>query len=399
MGPITQQRRGSYVALLAANTLLASMMPMLIILGGLGGIMLTPTPVLATLPASLQALAGLLAATPISLLMGRRGRRFGFLTGAAIGIFGGVLAAFAITTESFSLLCMAHMILGAALASFQFFRFAAAETAPVQWRPMAISLMMTSGLIAAFVGPQMFIWAQTLTREAPLVGAYAAVSFLGLLGLLPLGLVRMAGVQGPAPRRITRQSLAVLMQPPIVQAVLLAATSQGIMMLLMAPTTIAMIGCGFSGSLAAGVIRWHVVAMFAPSLLTGVLIQYFGARVIIGIGLSLLSLAALTAAHGLTAPHFYTPLVILGVGWNFGFIGATNLLTAAAQPEDRALAQGANDTVIALVSAACAFASGALVTGPGWRVLALVALSLLLAVGVVNLLSGQKRPSKTLSGP
>ena len=124
-----------------------------------------------------------------------------------------------------------------------------------------------------------------------------------------------------------------------------------------------------------------------------------GARVIIGIGLSLLSLAALTAAHGLTAPHFYTSLVILGVGWNFGFIGATNLLTAAAQPEDRALAQGANDTVIALVSAACAFASGALVTGPGWRVLALVALSLLLAVGVVNLLSGQKRPSKTLSGP
>lgn len=398
MDLIIPRRSGSYLALLVANTVLASMMPMLIILGGLAGIMLTPTPALATLPASLQALAGLLAATPISLLMGQRGRRFGFMTGAATAILGGVLGAFAIKTESFAFLCLAHMTLGTALASFQFFRFAAAETVPIKWRPIAISLMMTSGLIAAFIGPQMFIWARTFSLEAPLVGAYACVAFLGLLGLLPLGLVRKAGTQGAAPRRLTQKSIAVLTQPPIIQAVTVGAVSQGVMMLLMAPTTIAMIGCGFSGSLAADVIRWHVVAMFAPSLLTGTLIQRFGARVVIAAGLLLLVLAALTAAHGLTAPHFYTSLIILGIGWNFGFIGATNLLTAAARPEDRALAQGVNDTVIALVSAASAFASGALVTGSGWMVLALVALLLVLMGAIASFVPELTGRSKLFGG-
>lgn len=384
MASITNQGAGSYISLLVANTVLASMMPMLIILGGLAGLMLAATPALATLPASLQALAGLLAATPISLLMGRKGRRVGFLSGATIGVLGGIIGALAIKTESFALLCLAHMILGVALASFQFFRFAAAEIVPVQWRPIAISLMMTSGLIAAFVGPQIFIWARNLTSEMPLVGAYAALSLIGTIGMLPLWGIREVGRQKAMTRRLTTASLAVLKQPRVIQAVVAAATSQGVMMLLMAPTTIAMTGCGFSSAVSADVIRWHVVAMFAPSLLTGMLIRRFGAKFIVAVGLLLLGSAAITATQGMTGSHFYTSLIILGIGWNFGFIGATNLLADAVSPESRAIAQGANDTIIALVSAVSAFASGALVTGPGWTILAQVALPIV-AIGAAAL--------------
>ncbi|SFI47229.1 MFS transporter [Jannaschia pohangensis] len=367
----------AYLGLLTANTILASAMPMLIILGGLAGLMLAPSPFLATMPPAVQTLAGLIAAGPFSLLMGRVGRRAGFLVGAGCAALGGVVGVWALMTGSFALLCAAHLMLGAALACYQYFRFAAAEVVPPRWQPVAISLMLTSGLVAAFAGPQIFIWTRDGLFDVPLAGAYAAISVISLVGLLPLLALRL----GPPPMsqplgRIA--ALAILRRPDVLSAVALGAVAQGTMVFLMAPTPLAMIGQGLSEAMAGDVIRWHVVAMFAPSFITGFVIQRLGARPVAGAGLALLLVSAGVAASGLTGAHFYGSLVLLGLGWNFGFIGATSMLAAAAPPEDRAVAQGANDTVIALAATVCAFASGAIVTGPGWTVLALIAVAILL---------------------
>ncbi len=354
-------------------------MPMLIILGGLAGLMLAPSTALATLPASLQTLAGLLAAAPFSLLMGRRGRKTGFITGIACAVLGALIGVWALFAGSFILLCIAHLALGAALACYQYFRFAAAETVSAEWQPVAISLMLTSGLIAAFVGPQMFILAKDALAPIPLAGAYVALAVLSLIGLVPLALTKLPAPTNSSPQSIKERfaSLSVLKRKPVRLAVGLGAVSQGIMVFLMVPTPLAMIGCGFSEAVAGDVIRWHVVAMFAPSFFTGFLIKRFGVQPIAIIGLALLIVSSIAALSGLTSIHFYGSLVLLGIGWNFGFIGATTMLANSVSEDEKALVQGANDTMIALLSTLCAFAAGAIIAGFGWALLAAVSLGLL----------------------
>lgn len=368
-------RNDTFLGLLAANTILGSVMPMLIILGGLAGLMLAPTTALATLPASIQTLAGLIAAAPFSLLMGRLGRRVGFMIGGGLAIAGGLIGTWALVSGSFVLLCAAHLLLGAALTCYQYFRFAAAEVVSAEWRPVAISLMLTSGLIAAFAGPQVFIMAKDALAPIPLAGAYSAIAILSLTGLAPLAFVRMPVIK-PATQPVARRrfaSLAVLRHGPVRTAIGIGAVSQGIMVFLMVPTPLAMIGCGFSEAVAGDVIRWHVVAMFAPSFVTGFLIKRFGTGRIVVTGLLLLIMAAGAAAAGLSSAHFYGSLLLLGVGWNFGFIGATTMLAEVVPVDEKPVVQGVNDTLIALVSTLCAFAAGAIVVGFGWVVLAVIA--------------------------
>lgn len=380
-------RNGSYLGLLTANTILGSAMPMMIILGGLAGLSLAPSTALATLPASLSTLAGLFAAAPFSLLMGRYGRKIGFLVGIACAVIGALLGVYALLIGSFVLLCLGHLALGAALACYQFFRFAAAETVSTEWQPVAISLMLTSGLIAAFFGPQVFILAKDALAPVPLAGAYGALAGLSIVGLIPLALTRLPKPVAAIPQTLRQRlaSLSVLKGKSIRLAVGLGAVSQGIMVFLMVPTPLAMIGSGFSEALAGDVIRWHVVAMFAPSFFTGFLIKTFGGQRIAFAGVALLILASLAAMSGLSAAHFYSSLILLGVGWNFGFIGATSILATAVPEADKALVQGANDTVIALVSTLCAFAAGALIAGVGWIVLSGVSALLLVSAFVVLL--------------
>jgi len=355
-------------------------MPMLIILGGLAGLTLTPNIALATLPASVQTLAGLFAAAPFSILMGRLGRKTGFVTGALLACASALLGAFSLIYGNFVLLCIAHLGLGAALACYQYFRFAAAEAVRPNWQPVAISLMLTSGLVAAFAGPQLFIMSKDAFGATPLAGAYVAIAVISLIGLLPLVFVHMpplAAAKGLSLRE-NFAALSLLKHKPIRTAVGLGAASQGTMIFMMVPTPLAMIGCGLSEDMAGDVIRWHVVAMFAPSFFTGFLIKRFGTGPIALIGLSLLIAAAITAMLGLNAHNFYGSLILLGVGWNFGFIGATNLLATVVPEEEKAVVQGANDTFIALASTICAFAAGAVVSGFGWTLLAIIALVVLI---------------------
>lgn len=378
---MAQSTRGArdYVGLLAANTVLGVAMPMLIILGGLAGLMLAPSKALATFPPSVQMLAGLGAAGPFSLLMGRYGRKTGFMLGGGLAILGGVIGTLALLHGSFWLLCLGHVFLGAALACYQYFRFAAAEVVPGRWQPVAISLMLTSGLVAALAGPQIFIVTKDIFAPVPLAGGYAAISVVSLLGLIPLALARLPkSARTPADKRTRRTgTMAALRRGPVIKAITIAAAAQGFMVLLMAPTPLAMIGCGLGEVMAGDVIRWHVVAMFAPSFVTGFVIKRIGAQPVALAGLTVLIVSAAVAASGLSAGHFYVALLLLGVGWNFGFIGATNMLVSTLAPDERAGVQGANDTIVALASTLCAFASGAIVTGIGWIALNQMALPVL----------------------
>jgi MFS family permease len=332
--------------------------------------------------------------------MGKIGRRPGFIIGAGLTIIGALLGTWALISGSFVLICVAHLILGIGLTSHQYFRFAAAEVVSKEWRPVAISLMLTSGLIAAFVGPQIFIVAKDVLAPVPLAGGYAAIVVLSFVGVIPLLALRI-----PIPPKAMRPksasrfaSLAILRQRPVRNAVLIGAISQGVMMFMMVPTTLAMIGCGFSEPVAGDVIRWHFVAMFAPSFFTGFLIKRFGSTPIVSVGLFFLALAAITGASGLSAGQFYGALILVGVGWNFSFIGATNMLADAVLDEDKSVAQGVNDTLIALVSTICAFASGAVIAGFGWVILSIVTLVfVMLSMGVLSLDRGREIPSTGLS--
>tara|TARA_E500000305_G_scaffold3267_1_gene3086 strand:- start:620 stop:1789 length:1170 start_codon:yes stop_codon:yes gene_type:complete len=368
------------MSLLVADAILASSMPILIILGGLAGLVLAPTTALATLPASLQTLAWLFVAAPFSLLMGKWGRKAGFIFGAGLTIAGALVGTWALISDSFFLLCVAHLILGSGLTSHQYFRFAAAEVVSKEWRPVAISLVLTSGLIAAFGGPQIFIMTKDILAPVPLAGGYAAIFAISIVGIVPLLALRI-----PAPPNFTRPastsrfaSLAVLRRGPVRRAVLIGAISQGVMMFMMVPTTLAMIDCGFSEGIAGDVIRWHVVAMFAPSFFTGFLIKRFGATPVVTVGLLLLAMASTMGVTGLSAVNFYGALILLGAGWNFSFIGATDMLAEAASDGEKSVVQGVNDTMIALVSTIGAFASGAVIAGLGWIILSVITLAFVL---------------------
>ena len=386
-------RNRKFVLLLLANTILAAAFPIQLVLGGLTGLMLAPNEGLATLPTSVQTLAGLLAAAPFSLLMGSMGRRAGFIIGSLITAIGGLFAIQAIYLGSFPLLCVAHFLMGAGWSSFQYFRFAAGEVVEKEWQPVSISLILTSGLIAAIIGPEIFVMTRDALVPVPFAGAYAAMSIVALAGIIPLLAVRLplpAKPSNQAGRTLTA-SLKALRDPAIRRAVGIAAVSQGVMVFLMIPTPIAIVGCGFNDMMASEVVRWHIIAMFAPSFFTGFLIKRFGACAIVMSGFAMLFAASTFAALGLAAVHFYASLIILGFGWNFGFVGATAMLAGAVTETDKAVVQGTNDTIIALVSTICAFSAGIVIATLGWISLAVIS-SCIIGAAFISLAISWKKP-------
>ncbi len=378
----------NFALIVLSSIILGAPMPMLILLGALAGQSLAPVAALATVPASVQMLAGIAVAIPISMYMGKAGRRKGFLAGAIFMIAGGLLAALALSMKSFILLCAAHFILGAAFISLNFFRFAAAESVAEQWKAKAISYTLASGLIAAFIGPLIYTQFKDALLPIPFAGAYLALSCLGLLGCIPLSMLsRMLPVTAVDHASVSRDHqvsrFQVFSRPVVLLAILAAAVAHASMVLLMVPTPLAMEAYGYEGHLGADVIRWHVIAMFAPGFFTGSLIQRFGSTSIISVGFLLLIAAGLVAANGVSVMHFYLSLVLLGVGWNFGFIGGTHLLQSSVSKHERPLIQGVNDTIIAIASSVASLSSGALYAGFGWHELAMTTVVALLLAFVI----------------
>ena len=367
----------NFLLFLLGATILAIPMPVLIVLGGLAGAQLAPVKHLATLPVSVQLLAGLFVASSMSLFMGAFGRKAGFLLATVFAAVGGAVGSFALIAGSFWILCLAHTLLGAAVISFGFFRFAAAELVSTALQPSAISFTLGSGLVAAIVAPEIFTYSKDLMLPIPLAGAYLSITAIALVGAVPVVATRfhrpLVACAATGTHISVGRDASLFKRPRVLVAIICAMVSYAVMVLLMTPTSLAMVGCGHSEGQAGDVIRWHVIAMFAPSFVTGDLIERFGTSRVILAGGGLLLLSAVTAMSGLELGYFYASLILLGIGWNFGFVGATAMLNESLAPPERPLFQGINDTAVALGSTVASFTSGALISGFGWSMVAIAA--------------------------
>ncbi|MEO1423843.1 MAG: MFS transporter, partial [Pseudomonadota bacterium] len=361
----TRARRNVGV-LVAAQALMGAQMPIAFVLGGLAGQMLADNKLYATLPISVIVVVSMFASPALSQFMGRFGRRAGFIVGALSGALAGVLCTWALVIGNFELLVFGHAFIGVYMSAQAFYRFAAADTASAEFRPKAISWVMAGGLGAALLGPQMVILFGDALAPYTFAGGYVSIVVLNLIGIAVLFLLDIpAPPRRTGPRDTGRPLKEIMLQPKVVTAVICAMVSYALMNLMMTSTPLAVVGCGFSTDTAADVVRWHVVAMFAPSFFTGSLIARFGAERIIGIGLAILLGAGLVALAGVDLFNFYAALILLGIGWNFGFIGATTLLASAHTAEERAKVQGTNDFLVFGLVAIASFSSGGLMNGIG----------------------------------
>ncbi|WP_421724083.1 MFS transporter [Bauldia sp.] len=362
-----------------------------ITLGGLAGIyLLGPDKSLATLPVSGFNLGVALGTIPAALLMRQIGRRYGFMSGTVFGALGGIVAGFAVLGDRFAVLVAGLFLVGFATAFAQQYRFAAADSGDDRFRAKAISLVMMGGIASAVIGPQTVIFTRDLLAPIPFAGSFFAITVLCLIGFSVLALLR--GGAREAPKQTTesggRPLSEIARQPRFIVAVLCGMGSFALMALVMTAAPLAMVACGLGEDNAALGIQWHVLAMFGPSFITGALIARFGVEVIITIGMALLAGCSLVALSGIDLAHFWIALVLLGVGWNFGFIGATAMLTQTYRPEERGKVQGFNDFLIFGMVAVASFASGSLFTNFGWEwinmvvfpVVALCCIGLIVAV-------------------
>lgn len=344
--PVPARAWRNVAVLVLAQALLGAQMSMIFIVGGLAGKMLAPHPGLATAPISLIVLGSALSAQPMARFMQARGRRAGFILATLAGALGAAGAAWGLYSGHFGIFLAGSALTGIYMAAQGFYRFAATDTAPEAFQPKAISYVMAGGLAAALIGPELVRQTANLTA-VPFLATYAAVIGLNALGPLLFSFLDIPRPERPGPDHDHgRPMREILREPVIIVAMICAMVSYALMNLVMTATPLAVVGCGFEVGDAAGVVRAHVLAMFVPSFFTGWVIARLGTRLVVGIGLVILAGAGMVAMTGVALDQFYLALVLLGVGWNFGFIGATAMLAGAHRPEERGRVQGLNDFVV-----------------------------------------------------
>ncbi|WP_299843369.1 MFS transporter [uncultured Roseovarius sp.] len=332
--------------LVLAQAILGAQMAMMFVVGGLAGQTLASNICFATLPISLIVLGSMLAATPLSSIMQKWGRKAGFFIGAGAGALGGAIGAYGLYLASFPVFLLGSLISGIYMSAQAFYRFAAADTASDAFRPKAISYVMAGGLASAVIGPQL-VKVTSQAMVIPFMGTYIAIVALNLFGSLLFLFLDIPKPKPPSedsPHGRTR--LELLKTPRIAVAVICATVSYALMNLVMTSTPLAVVGCGFTEGNAADIVTGHVLAMFAPSFFTGHLIARFGVEKIVGTGLVILACAGMVALQGIDLSNFFIALILLGLGWNFGFIGATTMLAAAHEPHERGRMQGLNDLLV-----------------------------------------------------
>jgi MFS family permease len=383
------QARRNVAVLVLAQAILGSQMSMIFIVGGLAGQQLAPNPCWATLPLSLIILGSLLTAQPLSAFMQRHGRRAGFMLATLAGAAGAALAARALYVHSFPLFMAGSFLTGIYMSAQGFYRFAATDGVRPEFQPKAISYVMGGGLAAALIGPQL----TKLTSEAhvvPFMATYVVIVLLNLLGPLLFTFLyspdehRVA--KGAAVRGRSRREL--LRDPVIVVAMICGMVAYALMNLVMTSTPLAVLGCGFNQGNAADIVSAHVLAMYVPAFFTGHLIARFGGRLIVGLGLVILAGAGAVALSGFELERFFIALILLGVGWNFAFIGATAMLATAYKPEERGRVQGINDFVVFGGVFVASLSSGSLMNctasgnaQAGWQAVNLAMLPFLVLAG------------------
>jgi len=353
---------------------------LLIATSALVGFRLAPDKSLATLPLALQFFTSMLTTIPASFLMKRIGRRGGFAVGTLLGLAGAGLAAFAIVSGSFLHFCLAAALVGAFNGFGTYYRFAAADVATPEYKSRAISYVLAGGVVAAVVGPNLAHW----TRDW-LSGIEFAGSYLSLLGLYGLSLVALLFLRIPAPTAVQAQAVgrplsAVARQPVFLVALAGAALGFGVMALVMTATPLAMHQHAHGFADTAFVIEWHLLGMFAPSFFTGQLIRRFGVLNVMLAGVALNIGCVAVNLAGTEVAHFWTALTLLGVGWNFLFVGGTTLLTETYAESEKAKAQALNDFAVFSVITASSLSAGALQYHFGWYAVNLGVVPLLVVI-------------------
>lgn len=341
--------------------------PIIISLGGLVGAMIGPSPAFATVPVSLYQLGQAAGTIPAALLMRSLGRRGGYLLGATIGIIAGLVAAWGVYHAAFAVFCLGTFGAGLYGAFVQSYRFAAADAAPPDAKAQAISWVMIGGLASAVIGPQLVIWTRDSLPGVPFAGSFLSQSGLALLAIPVLLLLRTPPVSRGHRGGGGRPLGQIMRHPRFILAVSAGIVSYGLMSFVMTAAPMAMVACGHTIGEAALGIQWHILAMFGPSFFTGRLIARFGKERITATGLLLIAAAAVFGLAGLEVAHFWLALIFLGVGWNFGFIGATAMITDCHTTDERAKVQGANDFLIFGSVAIASFSSGSLLNAAGWE--------------------------------
>ena len=375
--------RGNVVRLAAAQALTGANSAVIFATGSIVGATLAPDMSLATVPLSMYVV-GLAAGTlPTGAISRRFGRRWAFVIGTGLGTLTGVIGSFAILHASFALFCLATFLGGLYGSVAQSYRFAAADGASAAYRPKAVSWVMAGGVFAGVLGPQLVQW--TMDIWSPYLFAF---SFLvqAAVALVAMGIVAGVDMPKPAPADLHggRPLLTIVTQPRFIAAALCGVISYPMMNLVMTSAPLAMKMCGLSLSDSNFGIQWHIVAMYGPSFFTGALIARFGAPKIVAAGLLLEAGAAGIGLSGITAMHFWATLIVLGVGWNFSFIGASALVLETHRPQERNKVQAFNDFLVFGMMAIGSFSSGQLLANFGWSAVNMVVFPPV-AIGLVAL--------------
>lgn len=381
--PLTERSAGEGFArrnaliLAACQAVVGSGAPIAISMGGLAGYyLLGSDKTLATAPVTGFNVGTALGAFAAAAIMRAIGRRYGFMSGAVVTATGGGLAALALYLDSFWFFAFGMLAIGMGNAFVQQYRFAASDGAPASFRPRAISWVLAGGVFAAIIGPQTVIFTRDAFATVPFAGAYTA-----LIGLAAIGISIMTLLRVPEKRATVatatgeaRPLAAIVTQRRFVTAMVCGVGSYTLMTFMMTGAPLAMVGCGFSTDLAMLGIQWHVMAMFAPSFFTGRLIARFGPERIIAIGLGILLVCAGVAFAGIELWNFWLALILLGLGWNFGFIGSTTMVTSTYRDAEKNKVEGFHDGVLFSLVAVSSLASGGVLNVWGWEGVSLVLL-------------------------
>ena len=371
MNQSINQMRSNVLILACCQALTMSGSSLIILTASLVGAILAPHPQWATLPVACMFTGTLITTFPASMLMKRIGRRAGFYVGLMIGLIGAIIVTTGITAGvidgGFFYFCIGSFLIGVVNAFGQYYRFAASDVAIPEYRSRAISWVLAGGIVAAFIGPGIAIWTWDMVATVPYAGSYSMLVGLYAISMLFLLFARLPMPTIEERSGVTRPLSQIIRQPEFFVAVIGATVAYGSMNLIMVSTPVEMKGCGYLLPDSASVIMWHILAMFAPSFVTGHLIRHFGVTRIMVTGTLLLAVCVTINLNGSSLIHFTSALIILGLGWNFLFVGGTTLLADAYRPAEKAKTQGFNDLIIFSTVAMTAVASGLLHHHFGWE--------------------------------
>jgi MFS family permease len=382
--PVADDRLAKRNALILAlaQALAGANNTVMVATGGIAGAMLAPDKSLATLPVTIFVIGMWQGALPMGALARRFGRRTAYQIATVAGVLTGLICCLAVLQGSFTLFLIGAFFSGLYAAGHQSYRFAAADTASEAFKPKAISWVLAGGVLAGVLGPQILIATKDLWPPYLFAASYLAQAAVAVLAAVVLAFVRI-----PPPRATDRAAgrplKEIALQPRFITAVACGVASYAMMNMVMTSAPLAMVMCNHSVTDATLGLQWHVVAMYAPSFITGSLIARFGVHRIAGLGLALIALSAAIGIHGISIAHFWTALILLGIGWNFAFIGATAMVVQCHRPEERNKVQSFNDFLVFGSMAIGSFASGTVLARFGWETVNVIVFPVVIVAGAL----------------